>query len=252
MAPYTNIRLNTAYNIRDLGGYAARGGKRTSGRILRGDCFAAMSEDDRRTLLGAGVKTVIDLRGEGERAKLPAGMFGCPGISYEAIPLIEEAANVTRGGIPPNFTMGDMYASLLDNAQEAVLAVFRHIARAASEPGRLLFHCAAGKDRTGVIAALLLALAGVSEQDIVWDYAQTEDNLSPVRGLLLKNSGIPSMMDALTDEFLSAKPRSMEKMLSHLHRTYGGAEGYFSEIGLTPAECAGVLTMMIPEENYNE
>jgi protein-tyrosine phosphatase len=249
MVRKTKLPLDTAYNIRDLGGYPARGGASTSARLLRGDCFVPMSGADRRTLLDMGVTAVIDLRGESERARLPSGFCNCSSVTYDAIPLIDDAPHgAARRTLPADFTMGDMYTDMLDNARDAVLAVFRRIALAAPSSGRLLFHCTAGKDRTGVIAALLLSLAGVSGEDIVRDYAQTDENLFPVRDILRENSGVPAMLGALTEEFLSAKPRNMEKMLSHMDREYGGSDCYFARAGLTAAERAKVLDMILEGE----
>ena len=145
---YRRIRLGKMLNLRDLGGYPASGGKTTRwGRMLRGDNPAGLSQADRDWLLERGITTVIDLRSPAEMEKLPDELAGQPGFAYRHLPL--------SGGVKlphEEELVGWGYFQILERKEE-VRAVLAAIADA---PGGVLFHCMAGKDRTGCVAALLL------------------------------------------------------------------------------------------------
>jgi protein-tyrosine phosphatase len=245
------IALHSFYNLRDLGGYPVRSGGYTSARMLRGDCLTTASEQDQKFLADHGLRTVIDLRNAPEREKIPRGFQNYPDIACYQAPLIPENNFAGFEGSPESFTLGRMYISILDKAQAALLQVFRIISKAGEDgSGRILFHCTAGKDRTGIVAALLLELAGVDRETIVRDYVLTDENLLPVRDILRQNSGLPANAEALADELLSARPQNMETMLTHLQRAYGGAEKYLARIGLGPAELETIISVMREGEKH--
>jgi protein-tyrosine phosphatase len=236
------LPLKTARNTRTLGGYPAGAGRVTSSRLLRGDCFMPLSAPDRRHLLALGIDTVVDLREDGERGGVPSGLCGILRVRCYHIPLLP-AGRGDSSAFPPDFTLGELYVEILDRSKTAVALVFRRIALKASAPdGRLLFHCSAGKDRTGVIAALLLALAEVDEELIVRDYSETDANLLPVLDRLRASSS------ASAETFLHAGRENMEQMLRHLRGTYGGAAAYLSAAGLSAGEMRAVTDMMVATE----
>jgi protein-tyrosine phosphatase len=158
---------------------------------------------------------------------------------------MNEDANIVDPDQAAAFTMGDFYIYLLEQGQSAIAQVLRIIAQASDQPGRLLFHCAHGKDRTGVIAALLLGLVGVADADIVSDYAQTEENISSIKKQIYELYGIASQVDALIEEVFSSRPENMQKMLGFINEKYGGASGYITAIGLTEAERDAIARMML-------
>jgi protein-tyrosine phosphatase len=247
------IALSTFHNLRDLGGYPVRSGGYTSGRMLRGDCLIAVSEEDQKFLADHGLRTVIDLRNAAEREKIPRDFQRYPAVVYHQVPLIQENNFAGFVGPPESFTLGRMYVAVLDHAQDALLRVFRIISQAGKDSsGRILFHCTAGKDRTGIVAALLLEIAGVDRETIIRDYALTDENLLPVQHILRENSGVPASAEALNDELLYARPQNMELMLTHLQKTYGGAEKYLTRIGLSPAELEVIIAIMGEGENKDE
>jgi protein-tyrosine phosphatase len=247
------IVLPGFYNLRDLGGYPVRSGGSTSGRILRGDCLTAVSEQDQKFLADYGLRTVIDLRNAAERERIPRNFQHCADIVYHEVPLIPENNFASFAGPPESFTLGGMYIAILDNAQAAILQVFRIISRAGKDnSGRILIHCTAGKDRTGIFAALLLEIAGVDRETIIRDYALTDENFFPVQHILRQNSGVPAGEEALADELLYARPQSMEIMLAHVQKAYGGAEKYLTRIGLIPAELETIIDIMHEGENRHE
>lgn len=151
-------------NLRDLGGYplAGRGSERFTrwGSLYRGDLPKQVTQADRQLLRELGITTVVDLRSAEEIERKPDPLAQEPGIRYLHCPLAGD------GRVPAPDEVPLSYMEMADGTGQMAGAL-RAIAEA---PQAVLFHCTAGKDRTGVVAALLLWLAGVSEEDILADY----------------------------------------------------------------------------------
>ncbi|MCQ1856410.1 tyrosine-protein phosphatase, partial [Neorhizobium galegae] len=147
--------------------------------ILRGDALHRLSEADIETLLDNGLATVIDLRNANEIAAEANPFAGHARVRYYNTPLFSALAPVEMmANAVASFDMGDRYCQAIDNCQPAIAKVLKTIADAPD--GAVLFHCTAGKDRTGVISALLLANADVDEATIVEDYALTATISGPL------------------------------------------------------------------------
>lgn len=156
--------LESTQNTRDLGGYRSASGSVTrSMSLLRSDVQYAPSEADRAFLRSAGVTTIIDLRGEEETEKKPSGFAQAEGFSYYHFPIGEGS------GIPSSPKEVPKSYMRIAGA-ERMPEVFRCIIAA---QGGVMFNCTAGKDRTGVVAAILLLHAGVPQETIAKDYALT-------------------------------------------------------------------------------
>ena len=151
-------------NLRDLGGYplAGRGSERFTrwGSLYRGDLPKQVTQADRQRLRELGITTVVDLRSKEEIERKPDPLAQEPGIRYLHCALAGD------GRVPAPDEVPLSYMEMADGTGQMAGAL-RAIAEA---PQAVLFHCTAGKDRTGVVAALLLWLAGVSEEDILADY----------------------------------------------------------------------------------
>jgi protein-tyrosine phosphatase len=232
------IALDGAYNVRDLGGYETRDGGVTCWHsIFRGDALHALSEADIALLRNHGLSTVIDLRNAAEIA-LEANPFdGHAQVRYVNISVFSALAPVEMMAADyVAFDMGDRYCQALDKCQTAIADVLATIA--AAPKGAVLFHCSAGKDRTGIIAALLLANAGVDETVIIEDYALTGTISGPLIANLRMRALARGIPGELAEIVLASAPHSMARALVHLDRTYGGVNRYLSEIGLSGAEIA--------------
>lgn len=167
-----HIPLGGMYNLRDLGGYPVTGGGETAWeRMLRGDNPEHLTEEDIQWLLERDITTVVDLRSEAEVGHKPDQLSGVQGFSYLNCPLLETDRM-------PNLEndVGAGYFRVLEGRRRMVKAL-RAVAAA---PGGVLFHCTAGKDRTGLMAALLLGLAGVGREEILADYQVSETYLADV------------------------------------------------------------------------
>jgi protein-tyrosine phosphatase len=231
------IPLQGAHNVRDLGGYATRTRATTRWRsLVRGDGLHELSKADIDTLLQLGVTTVIDLR-NAEETQLEKNPFEAHASVrfhntslFHALAPIEMATAAGGAG----FDMATRYREALDNCQEAIGEVLRVIA--AAPDGAVLFHCSAGKDRTGIISAILLSIADVDDDIIVADYALTSTISGPLIGRLRERALRRGTDPALIERFLACEPRMMQATLGHIRAEYGGPAAYLARLGVTDAE----------------
>lgn len=217
-------------NTRDLGGYPCKNGVTRWRVFLRSDSPHSMTPADTDTLLRYGVKNAVDLRSDGEKQILPSVLTPACGFRSYHISLSDQLYSADYEGDTPG-SMAGLYISLLDNAGPDLLRIFRILAKAG---GGTLFHCAVGKDRTGVVAMLLLGLVGVDEADIVADYVVSDIHMREVFDKhLLANPDMENFR-------LKSLPKSMWRALDHLREGYGSAEGYLAGIGFSREEMAAI------------
>lgn len=224
LLPITSVR-----NARDLGGYETQGGAYTkSHKYVRCAGMDSLTEVDRQYLIDYGMRAVIDLRSTAERQKEPNVLEEDDVINYYSIDLFGGGDAVL---VPQNMDfkdMGDLYCILLDQAQPMIKEVFKTFLKYPYDG--VIFHCSAGKDRTGVIAGLLLDLAGCHEYDIVKDYSESYENNMEI------NEKLERMLEPGQARYLYSEPLYMMKMLNHLRDHYGSGKEYLLEIGLTNEE----------------
>lgn len=220
------LHAEGAYNVRDLGGYRSRDGRATRwGTFYRGDGLHRLTPEGKSAIERAGVRTIVDMRHERELQGKKNAFAGAEDMHYLNVALMNPAAPNTRR----MESLGDLYISLLEDCQPALRAVFE--ALAGVRQGAALFHCAVGKDRTGVVAALLLELADVPRETIVADYVLTAKCIAPMMEELRR--GRPSMVpEDEYESFLGCDPRNMLAFLEHLEYQYGNATGYMHAIGM--------------------
>jgi len=236
-AKFRCLPLQTLYNVRDLGGYLALDGCRTvSGRFLRADAPVRLNQYDRQLLLHYPVRTVIDLRSQSELRQQPHNLKDCSEISYFNIPLLGDELDGEIAMLKQQKTgnraidLSDLYIYILDNAHQAIGKVMNCLAHAPE--GACFFNCSHGKDRTGLIAALLLLLAGVSEKDVIDDYKISHALLKP---------WFDTFIDQIPPEnriFFNTNPENMQRTLGHFYRLYQSAEAYMNHCGVHPATIA--------------
>lgn len=225
------LPLEGVRNTRDLGGYPCAGGATRWGVFLRSDVPRQLTPGDIEYLKAYGLTSVVDLRRDDERQVHPSLLANSEGIEVRNLS-VNESFNLDFEGDLPG-SMAGLYISMLDRSAPAFVQVMQALADAR---GTALFHCAVGKDRTGVVAMFLLALAGVAEPDIVADYAVTDIYMRQIFDLqvrALQDEGVP-------DHVLRSIPASMERTLLHLNETYDGAERYLLDAGLAPQSIAAI------------
>ena len=233
------ITFEGCLNFRDLGGYATRDGRVVRWRrLFRSDSLHRMSTADvTRLLEELGVVTVVDLRTRTERERggpVPAESSGTTRSLH--VPMIDElfADPSARPRSEARVTdMGEGYAAMLGLAGEQVATVLRLLAEPDVYPA--VFFCAAGKDRTGVLAAIVLAVLGVDDDDIVADYALTD---SVARAILDRASReLPLYEDlwkSLPPDARGAPARVMRSMLAAIEREHGSTLGFVEALGIGP------------------
>lgn len=236
-----HMPLADTHNIRDLGGYArANGGSTQWRRILRGDSLSQLRQAGREHLLAQGLSTVIDLRGPNETASEPNPFQGHGAVHYRNIALFDALAPIAAAGA--SFDMGARYRDALDRCGDRLAEVLRAIATAPQ--GIVLFHCTAGKDRAGIVSAVLLLLAGVGEEDIAKDYALTATLADPLLARLRVIARARGLDDAHIDRVLSSDAATMAAMLEYLRARHGGIGAYSAAIGLGAAETGKLVSRL--------
>lgn len=216
-------------NARDLGGLPTVDGAVTRPRsLLRSDDLAQLSAEGLAALAGYGIETVLDLRWPEEIAATPSPVpRRLPGVRYVSVSLLTD--NTADWGALGGYCAKEQWkCTVLERLQPHLRKTLAVIADAG--PGPLLFHCVQGKDRTGVIAALLLAVADVVPAAIAADYAASSENL---RDAYLRR--YPDADPAAMLEVLRCPEEAVYNMLGYLDRA-GGARAYLGGIGMTAAE----------------
>ncbi len=231
-SPLRRIPLQGAYNTRDLGGYPCPLGATRFGVFLRSDSPHALTQQDLQLLYDYGVRHAIDLRGDDECAKAPSVFPQSTRFTSYHVPLSDVLETPDYEGDTPG-SMAGLYISLLEHSG-AQLAEIIHIL--ASAEGGTLYHCAVGKDRTGVVSMLLLLLAGVQNEDIVADYAITEIYMHEVFSAFLQEAQKQKWVEAQHPYRTYSKPKSMWRVLRHISEKYGNVASYLASIGLCSSD----------------
>ena len=216
-------------NARDLGGYPTTDGTVTRSRsLLRADDLAQLSPQGLEALAQFGVETVLDLRWPEEIAAAPSPVpRQLPRVRYLSVSLLSDTP-AAWGALGGHCAKEEWKRTVLDRMQPRLKEALTAIA--AAGPGPLLFHCVAGKDRTGVIAALLLALADVVPPAIAADYAASTANL---RDAYLRR--YPDGDPAAIIEAVRCPEEGVYNMLDYLDEA-GGTRLYLAGIGLDADE----------------
>src|SRR5256714_3214386 len=168
--PERRIRLEAVFNFRDLGGYKTDDGRMVRWRqLFRADGLYRMTPADAETVRELGINSVLDLRTEdeiGTRGRFPVDKVP---VEYHHLPFLDVVPDPDfyPTPVPPGF-MAEHYHDILHGGTDHVVGALRILAQPEAYPA--VFHCAAGKDRTGILAALVLSLLGVPDEDIAEDY----------------------------------------------------------------------------------
>lgn len=228
-----HIAIEGTHNIRDLGGYVtARGTPIPLRRFLRADCLHRLGPGGTDMLVDEGLRHVIDLRTRQEVTNAPSLFEGLNGIDYINLPLFDDLSPSALASVSAQHAhpLLPFYISALDTRGSAMCDILTHIARA--QEGAVLFNCTAGKDRTGIVAALLLGLAGVSDADIIDDYVLTEQMIPDLVAEFLSISRANGGDVESYATLLESPADTMAQMLTHLRVEHGGIQEYVKHIGL--------------------
>ncbi|MFC6357108.1 tyrosine-protein phosphatase [Luethyella okanaganae] len=236
-------------NLRDLGGIPVSGGVIAAGRVFRSDDVSTIPSDEAQALFDRGIRTILDLRSAAEAGHTGRGPLGSYDIAYHPVPIVrgiadhEEFVAHLRDGTGTADVVGEYYATTLVAEAETIGRGIRRIAEARAG---VLFHCAAGKDRTGVFAAALLAELGASRDDIAADYARSAEavprimaRVSAAIGHLLGESNTyflaASKGSGPVSALLGAEAAAMKTMIDIVEERHGGIPAVLRGAGFDDA-----------------
>lgn len=233
-----HIKFEHVINFRDLGGYRARDGYTVAWRrLFRSGEFRNMTRSDFNLLTGEiGVTSVIDLRSSIEVERQGVGLLSEADIRYHNISFLAGGNREEDERLFKEFTnMGEFYLHLVRKSEfgERIAAALEIIAEPENHP--LVFHCAIGKDRTGILAAVLLSVLGVKDEDIIEDYSLSAPYMEELLERINNDPEMAKAIKPLPDYFWKAAPESMALFLSTLRREYGSVRDYVKAQGVEPS-----------------
>ena len=233
------IALPGTLNLRDLGGYPAAGGGTVRWRtLLRSDALHRLDDAGRAALAGLGLRTVIDLRTDEEVRAAPSALDSTGARTFH-VPIFSAAA---IGRLPPE--LAAVYRYMIDDCGTAIAGAIGRLCAGAALPG--LIHCTAGKDRTGLVAALVLEVIGVPDEFIAADYAMSASYLDPEAARAIRRvravSGVGRWLDLGA---LGASPQVIVTALARVRAQDGSAAGYLIRHGLTRPDLDRLRTALI-------
>jgi protein-tyrosine phosphatase len=236
------IKLEAVHNFRDLGGYATTDGRRTRwGRLYRADGLHRLTPGDVESLRPLGLRTVLDLRTANELAERGTFPVDTHPVEYHHLPVIdvtwsrdEQLQAAEANGDAPDDTVAFLtvqYRALLDEGEPRLADAFRILAADGALPA--VFHCAAGKDRTGILAALLLSSLGVPDEVVAEDYGLSREAMVRTREWAGRQSAeLLALWDSVPATHLAAEPAAMLQLVSELHARHGSVRAYVQSIGV--------------------
>ncbi|GAA4491300.1 hypothetical protein GCM10023094_55610 [Rhodococcus olei] len=232
-------------NLRDLGDFTVSDRGHTRPHILYRSALP-FADDSHPTAVGVWpVRTVIDLRSPRERARSEHPLRSETTSVYEITLMSDVDANESD----PARTLADLYQSVLNTAGKQ-LAHILHLVGTAPTP--ILLHCAAGKDRTGIAAAMLLRLAGVDPDVIVHDYSATSEHMPAVLSRIIRHAPELGQLKPHHRDLLGVDPESMREVLAAWDAHPGGLRGWITDHGATNAEITRWIDRFVthvPDEN---
>jgi protein-tyrosine phosphatase len=227
------IELESSFNFRDLGGYPGAGGRTVRWRTLfRSDGLYRLTAADLTLLAGLRLRTVIDLRTRDELDRLGRISWPDDDLAFHHLPMMDV--------LPPQDTyeqdwvdptrVARQYLAMLASGSTAITSAIDVLCDPASYP--LVYHCFVGKDRTGILSAVVLSALGVGRDDIANDYALSEDAMRRMMAWVAANQpDVAKRYESSTAAIVAAAPETMERFLADLDDRYGGAEGYLDSLG---------------------
>lgn len=236
------VPLRGTFNFRDVGGHHAAPGQSRWGKLYRSDALHKLHLADRAELAARRVGLVLDLRNDNERAIAPTELADIGAEVVHNPVLIRPPSTF----IAADATLQEMYDHVIDDGADRVVNALTLIAQSGSTP--VVVHCTAGKDRTGLVVALALTLAGVDREAVVADYAETERNLPPsVTDEIVTRLRAKHSHDAVNlDELVRLSPaRVLRRTFDRIEKRHGSVQGYVRDHGLAADDVAALRRVLV-------
>lgn len=238
-----HLTFDSAVNFRDLGGYGTVDGRTVRWRALfRADSLSHLTQADRSLVRSLGIATVIDLR---SRAEVDADRFPVDElpVDFHHLPLVGSLPSFEQFRQGPAF-FATHYQEMAEESGDQVAAVLAIVAERQCHP--VIVHCAAGKDRTGVVVAVLLALLGVPDEVIADDYALSARAMDDLLQRVIER--VPDQREVIlhvAPTMLSATRANIRAMLEALRAAHGSVEGYAAAHGAGPDVVASLRSGLL-------
>jgi protein-tyrosine phosphatase len=237
MDPFENgrrhLRFEACVNARDLGGYDTAHGRETRwGALVRSDALSRLTDAGTEALVAHGVRTIVDLRHRGELEPDPCRWARSRGVRYLNVPLLDVDDAELVAAVYGARTRDGSYRLMVERCRAGIASAVSAVASAAE--GGVLVHCQIGRDRTGLVSALLLRLAGVPAETVVADYVLSEAALAGLFDQWIAEAADPELRERLARE-RTAPASAMVATLQLIDDDYGGVEPYLREAGVSAA-----------------
>lgn len=227
------------HNARDLGGHQAAGGLTRFGAVVRSEVPTLLTDAGRRQLEEHGVTGCLDLRSDEEAAEEPTPLMLERG--YRRVPILDRESMLR---VREMHRSEELMRFLLYTRSEQIAEALLNLLDL-SAGGGVLVHCRAGKDRTGLLAALLLANAGVEAEAIALDHARSRLNLEPLFAYWATRARSEEERALASMRTFVPTRESMLVTLAGLKARHGGAAGYLRDAGLTADEVAALRLLLV-------
>jgi protein-tyrosine phosphatase len=241
------VPLDGPANFRDIGGYETDHGRTVrTGRLFRADSLSYMSDADVRHVTEVlGLRTVVDLRASHEVERFTHGPLAELHVRVAHVPIVDETRRPNPVDSAPTDTMAidEIYLLMLDRFGRRFAAVLDLIAEPDSQPA--VFHCAAGKDRTGLVAMLILGLLGVDRDIIAADYALTDERMPVLMERHLARADGDVALAEVGRQRWAIDAAAMRTVVDHLVDAHGSVEGYLLAQGLEAAAIERLRTSLL-------
>jgi protein-tyrosine phosphatase len=228
------IQLEGGFNLRDLGEIKTAQGQTTKrGVFVRAGNLDKLSVAAQQEFIDYGVKTVIDLRSKWECQTYPNVFAKSSHVQYKNLPVMDDALSNSADYLAKTKhynNLGELYRVYLEVCKKPIGTIISTIAES---PTTTVFHCYAGKDRTGIVAALLLSVAGVDEATIAQDYAETNAHIQHLVAEWRENAIKDGRDLAKLERDALAAPETILDSLDYIRQNYRSTEDYLSLCGVS-------------------
>ena len=202
--------------------------------LFRSDALHALSAPDVAQLCdGLRLSDIVDLRSTFELENEGRGPLAETPIAFHHNPLFDGDPSAADRGRMDNLSLGERYVGMMDVGREKITRAVGILAKA---EGGAVYHCAAGKDRTGVLSAVLLGALGVEDELIVADYALSAERIDEIIARVMSMKGYGDTLREMPADTLHARPESMETVLSEVRSRWGTMRDYLLGGGLEESE----------------
>ncbi len=225
------IALDGCCNFRDLGGYVGADGRRLRWRwLFRADGLHRLTAADLDALAAFGLRTVIDLRSHDEVVERGRIEWPTPDLAWHHLPMMDvlPPREEFQEWISPS-VVADQYMAILDQGRPAVAAAVGRLADQDAYPA--VYHCMAGKDRTGILTAIVLGLLGVADEDIVADYALSQRGMERMlERLRAEQPDRLAEIEGSAAAIVGSHPETMQGFLDRFRARHGSFGAYASGV----------------------